>query len=100
MRGQWYDIGDGRWWMPVFHPSYLLRNPQWKPGAPKVPNTHCFVEAADHCYVQWLALKDFVHVEQSDGSRKEVFDDGCEVCTEKELAGLYMPQYECKHFCI
>jgi len=35
VHGQWYDIGDGRWWMPVFHPSYLLRNPQWKPGAPK-----------------------------------------------------------------
>mmetsp|Transcript_6545 Transcript_6545/g.13279 ORF Transcript_6545/g.13279 Transcript_6545/m.13279 type:complete len:266 (+) Transcript_6545:97-894(+) len=34
VRGTWYEQG-GRWWMPVFHPSYLLRNPQWKPGSPK-----------------------------------------------------------------
>jgi DNA polymerase len=26
---------DGRWIMPIFHPSYLLRNPSKKPGAPK-----------------------------------------------------------------
>ena len=34
MRGQWHEI-DGRWVMPIFHPSYLLRNPSKKPGAPK-----------------------------------------------------------------
>ena len=34
MRGQWHQV-DGRWIMPIFHPSYLLRNPSKKPGAPK-----------------------------------------------------------------
>ena len=33
VRGQWYEV-DGRLWMPVFHPSYLLRNSKWAPGAP------------------------------------------------------------------
>jgi len=34
MRGEWNQI-DGRWVMPIFHPSYLLRNPSKQPGAPK-----------------------------------------------------------------
>lgn len=34
LRGQWNQI-NGRWVMPVFHPSYLLRNPSKKPGSPK-----------------------------------------------------------------
>ena len=34
LRGQWIEM-DGRWIMPIFHPSYLLRNPSKKPGAPK-----------------------------------------------------------------
>ena len=34
LRGQWTEI-DGRWIMPVFHPSYLLRNPARTPGSPK-----------------------------------------------------------------
>ncbi|MFC1878664.1 uracil-DNA glycosylase family protein [Chloroflexota bacterium] len=34
LRGQWTPIG-GRWAMPIFHPSYLLRNPSRKPGSPK-----------------------------------------------------------------
>ena len=34
MRGHWNEI-DGRLVMPIFHPSYLLRNPSRKPGAPK-----------------------------------------------------------------
>ena len=34
LRGQWNQI-DGRWVMPIFHPSYLLRNPSKQPGAPK-----------------------------------------------------------------
>ncbi len=34
MRGEWNQL-DGRWIMPIFHPSYLLRNPSRKPGAPK-----------------------------------------------------------------
>jgi DNA polymerase len=34
MRGEWHQI-LGRWVMPIFHPSYLLRNPSRKPGAPK-----------------------------------------------------------------
>lgn len=34
LRGQWTKT-DGRWVMPIFHPSYLLRNPSRKPGAPK-----------------------------------------------------------------
>ncbi len=34
LRGQWTEI-DGRWIMPIFHPSYLLRNPSKNPGAPK-----------------------------------------------------------------
>lgn len=34
LRGQWTYI-DGRWIMPIFHPSYLLRNPSREPGSPK-----------------------------------------------------------------
>jgi uracil-DNA glycosylase len=34
LRGQWTQI-QGRWVMPIFHPSYLLRNPSREPGAPK-----------------------------------------------------------------
>jgi len=34
LRGQWHEM-NGRWIMPIFHPSYLLRNPSRKPGAPK-----------------------------------------------------------------
>lgn len=34
LRGQWYDW-NGRKVMPIFHPSYLLRNPSRQPGSPK-----------------------------------------------------------------
>ena len=34
LRGKWYEW-NGRWVMPVFHPSYLLRNPTRDPGSPK-----------------------------------------------------------------
>ena len=34
LRGQWSQI-QGRWVMPIFHPSYLLRNPSREPGSPK-----------------------------------------------------------------
>lgn len=34
LRGQWTQM-DGRWVMPIFHPSYLLRNPSREPGSPK-----------------------------------------------------------------
>lgn len=34
MRGKWVKL-DGRSIMPLFHPSYLLRNPSKKAGAPK-----------------------------------------------------------------
>ena len=34
IRGRWYEH-DGRLLMPVFHPAYLLRNPQKTPGSPK-----------------------------------------------------------------
>ncbi|MBT7191735.1 MAG: uracil-DNA glycosylase [Anaerolineae bacterium] len=34
LRGKWIEM-DGRSIMPLFHPSYLLRNPSKKPGAPK-----------------------------------------------------------------
>ncbi|HIE24800.1 MAG TPA: uracil-DNA glycosylase [Anaerolineales bacterium] len=34
LRGKWTEM-DGRWIMPIFHPSYLLRNPSTKPGSPK-----------------------------------------------------------------
>ena len=34
LRGQWRQW-DGRWLMPVFHPSYLLRNPSRQEGSPK-----------------------------------------------------------------
>ena len=34
LRGQWFQA-DGRWIMPIFHPSYLLRNPSREPGSPK-----------------------------------------------------------------
>jgi DNA polymerase len=34
VRGTWYEQ-DGRWVIPVFHPAYLLRNPQKTPGSPK-----------------------------------------------------------------
>jgi DNA polymerase len=34
LRGKWTEQ-DGRWIMPIFHPSYLLRNPSKEPGSPK-----------------------------------------------------------------
>ena len=34
LRGQWTQIG-GHWLMPIFHPSYLLRNQSREPGSPK-----------------------------------------------------------------
>ncbi|MCA9924902.1 MAG: uracil-DNA glycosylase [Anaerolineales bacterium] len=34
LRGQWFDW-NGRSLMPIFHPSYLLRNPSRQPGGPK-----------------------------------------------------------------
>jgi DNA polymerase len=34
LRGQWTQI-KGRWLMPIFHPSYLLRNQSREPGSPK-----------------------------------------------------------------
>jgi DNA polymerase len=34
LRGKWTEIDD-RWIMPIFHPSYLLRNPMRGPGSPK-----------------------------------------------------------------
>ncbi len=34
VRGTWYQRGN-RWVMPMFHPAYLLRNPQKTPGSPK-----------------------------------------------------------------
>jgi len=33
-RGQWRQW-EGRWVMPLFHPSYLLRNQSREPGSPK-----------------------------------------------------------------
>jgi len=34
LRGKWLKV-QGRWVMPIFHPSYLLRNPSHNPDAPK-----------------------------------------------------------------
>ena len=34
LRGEWSQV-QGRWVMPIFHPSYLLRNPSRSPGSPK-----------------------------------------------------------------
>jgi len=34
LRGKWTQI-DRSWVMPIFHPSYLLRNPTRDPGSPK-----------------------------------------------------------------
>ncbi|MBL8062407.1 MAG: uracil-DNA glycosylase [Anaerolineales bacterium] len=34
LRGKWIQSG-GRWVMPIFHPSYLLRNQSREPGSPK-----------------------------------------------------------------
>ncbi len=34
LRGKWTET-EGRWVMPIFHPSYLLRNPVKTPGSPK-----------------------------------------------------------------
>ncbi len=34
LRGKWTQ-SDDRWIMPIFHPSYLLRNPSKAPGSPK-----------------------------------------------------------------
>lgn len=34
LRGKWIEA-DGRWVMPIFHPSYLLRNASKAPGSPK-----------------------------------------------------------------
>lgn len=34
LRGEWTQ-SQGRWVMPIYHPSYLLRNPARTPGSPK-----------------------------------------------------------------
>jgi DNA polymerase len=34
LRGKWTQMGE-HWAMPIFHPSYLLRNPDRSPGSPK-----------------------------------------------------------------
>jgi len=34
LRGKWIEM-QGRWVMPIFHTSYLLRNPSRNPGSPK-----------------------------------------------------------------
>lgn len=34
LRGTWIEQ-SGSWVMPIFHPSYLLRNPARQPGSPK-----------------------------------------------------------------
>ena len=34
LRGKWTQMEE-RWIMPIFHPSYLLRNPAKSPGSPK-----------------------------------------------------------------
>jgi uracil-DNA glycosylase len=34
IRGQWREW-EGRFWMPMLHPAYLLRNPSRKEGSPK-----------------------------------------------------------------
>lgn len=34
VRGQWVER-DGRFYMPIFHPAYLLRNPSKEQGSPK-----------------------------------------------------------------
>ena len=34
LRGKWTQMGES-WVMPIFHPSYLLRNPDRSPGSPK-----------------------------------------------------------------
>ncbi len=35
IRGQWFDGPNGAKMMPIFHPSYLLRNPSKEVGKPK-----------------------------------------------------------------
>lgn len=35
IRGQWFETPFGAKAMPIFHPSYLLRNPSKQPGSPK-----------------------------------------------------------------
>ena len=34
LRGKWTQLGE-QWVMPIFHPSYLLRNPAKGPGSPR-----------------------------------------------------------------
>lgn len=34
LRGKWTELGK-QWVMPIFHPSYLLRNPAKGPGSPR-----------------------------------------------------------------
>jgi len=43
LRGQWFDW-NGRHVMPIFHPSYLLRNPTRTPGSPKALTWQDFKE--------------------------------------------------------
>ncbi|MEW5985430.1 MAG: uracil-DNA glycosylase [Chloroflexota bacterium] len=43
IRGEWYSW-NGRWVMPIFHPSYLLRNPSRDPGSPKALTWRDFKE--------------------------------------------------------
>jgi DNA polymerase len=43
LRGQWFEW-NGRDVMPIFHPSYLLRNPARTPGSPKALTWQDFKE--------------------------------------------------------
>lgn len=43
MRGQWLSW-QGRWLMPVFHPSYLLRFSSTEPGSPRWQTASDFAE--------------------------------------------------------
>jgi DNA polymerase len=35
IRGHWFKLTDETYCLPIFHPSYLLRNPSMKIGSPK-----------------------------------------------------------------
>lgn len=43
IRGSWFDFEGGIKLMPLFHPSYLLRNPSEEPGSPKY-NMSCDIK--------------------------------------------------------
>ncbi len=52
IRGSWFDFEGGIKLMPLFHPSYLLRNPSEEPGSPRY-NMSCDIKKIKEACVNY-----------------------------------------------